>query len=208
MLFYFTSFACYLNSWLNITSWKYSRLAKLKKVTSSQNKISQIRAERNILGLALLSIEHDVELELTSFLLGSLPLSLATTDVMPTKNQYVQTSPLFTIWHLVNIRLATLYTSCHKWKCHPTKLNGDSRYFCGIEPKQLPKAKRVDFITDTCQQVSIKFMSSHEGERYQPFCFLQRLGFHMTRRIWCAMAKKLDSTLKHCWSVANRQVGC
>ena len=58
-----------------------------KKVTSSQNKISQIRAERNVFGqLVLLAIQHDVDLELTlSFPLGPVPWSLATADGMPTK---------------------------------------------------------------------------------------------------------------------------
>ena len=37
-----------------------------KKLTSSQNKIDQIRVERNVFGqLVLLSTEHNVDLELT-----------------------------------------------------------------------------------------------------------------------------------------------
>ena len=58
-----------------------------KKLTSSQNKYSQIRAKRNVFGqLVLLSIELNVDLELTlSFPLGPVPWSLATADGMPTK---------------------------------------------------------------------------------------------------------------------------
>ena len=46
-----------------------------KKVTSSQNKVSQIRADRNVFDqLVLLAIQHDVDLELTlSFPLGPVP---------------------------------------------------------------------------------------------------------------------------------------
>ena len=37
-----------------------------KKLTNSQNKISQIKAERNVFGQqVLLSLEHDVDLQLT-----------------------------------------------------------------------------------------------------------------------------------------------
>ena len=58
-----------------------------KKLTNSQNKISQIMAERNVFGqLVLLSLEHDVDLELTlSFPLGPVPWPLATADGMPVK---------------------------------------------------------------------------------------------------------------------------
>ena len=58
-----------------------------KKLTSSQNEISQMRVERNVFGqLVLLSIEHNVDLELTlSFPLRHVPWSLSTPDGMPTK---------------------------------------------------------------------------------------------------------------------------
>ena len=58
-----------------------------KKVTSSKNKVSQIRADRNVFGqLVLLAIQHDVDLELAlSFPLGPVPWSFANADGMPTK---------------------------------------------------------------------------------------------------------------------------
>ena len=58
-----------------------------KKVTSSQNKIGHIRAEKNVFGqLVILAIEHDVDLEWTLlFPFGPVPWSLATADGMPTK---------------------------------------------------------------------------------------------------------------------------
>lgn len=58
-----------------------------KKVSSTQNKITQIRAECNILGqLALLAVQNDTDLELTfSSPLGPVPCPLATADGMPVK---------------------------------------------------------------------------------------------------------------------------
>ena len=132
-----------------------------KHVTSSQNKISQIRAERNIFGqLVLLSIDHDVDLELTlSFPLGPVPWSLATADGMPTKTdksillhnlesgiELVTDRPSDAV-HVVdgNAMLQSL-------KSIPDTFEELAEHVFN----KLPKSKRVDFITDTYQQHSIR----------------------------------------------------
>ena len=58
-----------------------------KKLPNLQNVNSQMRALRNIFGKHdLLSIRHNVELELTlPFLLGPVPWSLSTSDRISTK---------------------------------------------------------------------------------------------------------------------------
>ena len=132
-----------------------------KKVTNSQNKISQIRAERNVFGqLVLLAIQHDVDLELTlSFPLGPVPWSLATADGMPTKTdkstllhnlesgiEQVTDRPSDAV-HVVdgNAMLQSL-------KPIPDSFEELAEHVFN----NLPKSKRVDFITDTYRQQSIK----------------------------------------------------
>ena len=58
-------------------------------MTCSQNKITQVRSERNVFGqLVLLSIEHDLDVQLAlAFPLGPIPWSLATADGMHTKTE-------------------------------------------------------------------------------------------------------------------------
>ena len=132
-----------------------------KKVTSSQNKISQIRAERNIFGqLVLLSIEHDVDLELTlSFPLGPVPWSLATADGMPVKTDK---SKLLHYLELGIVPTAERPSDA----VHIIEGNAMLQSLVAIPDtfeelaesvfNQLPKAKRVDFITDTYKPQSIK----------------------------------------------------
>ena len=130
-------------------------------MTSSQNKISQIRAERNVFGqLVLLAIQHDVDLELTlSFPLGPVPWSLATADGMPTKTdkstllhnlesgiEQVTDRPSDAV-HVVdgNAMLQSL-------KPIPDSFEELAEHVFN----KLPKSKRMDFITDTYRQQSIK----------------------------------------------------
>ena len=61
---------CHNHPFLNLltitTRFNLMQQAKKKKLTSLQNKISQMSAERNVFGqLAILSIEHNIDLELT-----------------------------------------------------------------------------------------------------------------------------------------------
>ena len=57
----------------------------VKTVKGTQNKVLQIKAERNIfVQLVLLSVEHHIDLQVTlSNPLGPVPFSLATADGMP-----------------------------------------------------------------------------------------------------------------------------
>ena len=61
---------------------------KCQKIRSSRNKVVEIRAERNVFAqLVLLSMEHDIDLELAlSFQLGPVPWALATADGSPVKS--------------------------------------------------------------------------------------------------------------------------
>ena len=57
----------------------------VKKLKSSENKLVQIKAERNIFDqLVLLSVESNINLKVTlSYPLGVVPFSLGTADGMP-----------------------------------------------------------------------------------------------------------------------------
>ena len=126
-----------------------------KKLTSSQNKISKIRAERNIFGqLVLLSTEHNVDLQLTLlFPLGPVPWSLVTAEGMPTKqtsqnlhNLESHIEPSDAV-HIINenaiLQRLTTIPGTFEELAEPVFI-------------QIPKAKRVDFITDTYIQHSVK----------------------------------------------------
>ena len=58
-----------------------------KKVSNSQNKITQIRADRNILGqLLLLAVKYNIDLEVTLiYPLSPIPWLLAIADGIPVK---------------------------------------------------------------------------------------------------------------------------
>ena len=66
----------------------FSSMEKCQKMRSSRNKVVEIRAERNVFAqLVLLSMEHDIDLELAlSFQLGPVPWALATADGSPVKS--------------------------------------------------------------------------------------------------------------------------
>ena len=67
--------------------------AEVKKtLKSTQNKMTQIKSERNIFGqLVLLSVQNDIDLQVTlSYPLGPVPWSLATADGMPVKTDKVK----------------------------------------------------------------------------------------------------------------------
>ena len=74
-----------------ITRMKYKTFAsmeKCQKVKSSQNKLVEIRAERNVFAqLVMLSLKNKIDLEMTmSFQLGPVPWTLATADGCPVKS--------------------------------------------------------------------------------------------------------------------------
>ena len=65
----------------------FATTSLVKKVKSSDNKLVQIKTERNIFGqLVLLSVENNIDLQVTlSYPLGLVPFSLAYADGMPSK---------------------------------------------------------------------------------------------------------------------------
>ena len=62
-------------------------MEKCQKVKSSQNKLVEVRAERNIFAqLVMLSLKNDIDLKMTmSFQLGPVSWTLATADGCPVK---------------------------------------------------------------------------------------------------------------------------
>ena len=65
----------------------FASMEKCQKVKNSQNKLVEVRAERNIFAqLVILSLKNDIDLEMTmSLKLGPVPWTLATTDGCPVK---------------------------------------------------------------------------------------------------------------------------
>ena len=132
-----------------------------KKLTSSQNKMTQVRAERNVFGqLVLLSLEHDLDLQLTlSFPLGPVPWSLATADGMPT------TTDKSKLLHNLESGIKPV-TDRPSDAVHIIDGNAMLQSFKPIPDtfdelaehvfNRLPKTKRVDFVTDTYKSCSIK----------------------------------------------------
>ena len=125
-----------------------------KKLTSSQNKMTQVKAERKVFcQLVLLSLEHDVDLQLTlSFPLGPVPWSLATADGMPTKTdkskllhdlesgiKLVTDRPSDAV-HIIdgNVMLQS-------FKPIPNTFDELAEHIFN----KLPKSKLVDFVTDS-----------------------------------------------------------
>ena len=140
----------------------FASVGVVKKVKSSQNKMLQIKAERNIFGqLVVLSVEHNIDLQVTlSYPLGPVPYALATADGMPAKTDKSKllhhlesciepvTAPASEAVAQVIDGNATLYV------LSPVPDN-----FQGVAETvfdRLPKSARVDFVTDTYKDISIK----------------------------------------------------
>ena len=132
-----------------------------KKLTCSQNKISQIRAERNVFAqLVFLSLEHDVDLEITlSFPLGPVPWPLATADGMPAKTD--KSTLLHNLESGIEPTLDRSSDAVHiidgnamlqSFKPIPDTFQELAEHVYD----KLPKSHRVDFITDTYKPKSIK----------------------------------------------------
>ena len=79
----------------------FASTSLVKNVKSSDNKLVQIKAERNIFGqLVMLSVEHNIDLQVTlSYPLGIVPFSLATADGMPTKTNKAKIIANNGSWH-------------------------------------------------------------------------------------------------------------
>ena len=65
----------------------FAKAEAKKTLKRTQNRMTQIKAERNIFGqLVLLSLQNDIDLQVTlSYPLGPVPWLLATADGMPIK---------------------------------------------------------------------------------------------------------------------------
>lgn len=130
-----------------------------KKLTSAQNKVTQIRAERNVFGqLVLLAVQNGIDLETTmSFPLGPVPWALATADGMPTKTDKakllhrLQGEPVITrpqdSVHIIDGN-AVLQSMMNI----PETFGEISDHVFN----QLPKSGDVHFVTDTYKKNSIK----------------------------------------------------
>ncbi|MES9950704.1 MAG: hypothetical protein ABW118_17235 [Candidatus Thiodiazotropha sp.] len=140
----------------------FASVGVVKKVKSTQNKMLQIKAERNIFGqLVLLSVEHNIDLQVTlSYPLGPVPYSLATADGMPAKTEKSK------LLHHLESCVEPVTTPTDEGIAHVIDGNA-SLYVLSPVPEnfqgvaeivldRLPKASRVDFVTDTYKEKSIK----------------------------------------------------
>ena len=140
----------------------FASVGVVKKVKSTQNKMMQIKAERNIFGqLVLLSVEHNIDLQVTlSYPLGPVPFSLATADGMPVKTEKAK------LLHHLEAGVELMTTPTNEPVAYVNDVNA-SLYvlspipdnFQGVAEMvldRLPKSSRVDFVTDTYKQNSIK----------------------------------------------------
>ena len=135
----------------------------VKKVKSSDNKLVQIKAERNIFGqLVLLSVENNIDLQVTlSYPLGIVPFSLATADGMPTKTNKAK------IMQIMEAGIEPANQPPENEAVHVYDGNATLQSLPKSKPDTfeklalmvfnlLPKTKRVDFVTDTYIPNSIK----------------------------------------------------
>ena len=122
----------------------------------------QIKAERNIFGqLVLLSVEHNIDLQVTlSYPLGPVPFSLATADGMPTKTEKSK------LLHHLEACVEPMTAPTNEPVAHVIDGNASLYVLSPIPDNfegvaemvfdRLPKSSRVDFVTDTYKENSIK----------------------------------------------------
>lgn len=140
----------------------FASLAKTVKVSGTENKSKQIKAERNVFGqLILLALEHNISMEkVLAYPLGPVPWSLATADGFPVKTDKSKLMnsivPQTSLEQRPNLPRSTYI------------MDGNALYQSQVSiPKtfadlaeslfdQLPKSPRVDFVTDTYLPMSIK----------------------------------------------------
>ena len=152
----------------------FATAAVVKKVTSSNNKMLQLKAERNIFGqLVVLAAQNDIDLELTlSFPLGPVPWSLATADGMPVKTEKAK------LLHSLESSTESTTTRPNKDTVHVIDGNAMLQSMVSIPDtfeqfafklfKQLPRSERIDFITDTYLPQSIKSCERRRRGTTQP----------------------------------------
>ena len=140
----------------------FASVGVVKKVKSTQNKMLQIKAERNIFGqLVLLSVEHNIDLQVTlSYPLGPVPFSLATADGMPTKTEKSK------LLHHLEACVEPMTAPTNEPVAHVIDGNASLYVLSPIPDNfegvaemvfdRLPKSSRVDFVTDTYKENSVK----------------------------------------------------
>lgn len=140
----------------------FATTSTTKVIKSSENKLMQIKAERNVFGqLVLLSVQHDIDLELTlSYPLGPVPWSLATADGMPAKTEKAK------LMHVLESTIQPQTIQPQENAVHVVDGNAILQSIISVPDtfeelaeyvfNLLPKHKRVDFVTDTYVPKSIK----------------------------------------------------
>lgn len=134
----------------------------VKKVRSSENKLIQIKAERNVFGqLVLLSVENNIDLVVTlSYPLGPVPFALATADGMPVKTEKAK------LMHNLELGIEPATKPPESETVYVYDGNATLQSLVSIPDSfdalammvfnLLPKVPRVDFVTDTYSPMSIK----------------------------------------------------
>ncbi len=146
-----------------------------KKVMSSQNKVIEIRAERNLYGqLPMYAEEHNISMEKAlKFPLGPLPWALATSDGFPTKTDKS------TLLHKLEDKSAVTVVGPAPEAIHIVDGNAVIHSMTSLPDNfaqlaakvffMLPQAQRVDFVTDTYKDQSIKFAEHDRRGTSEPF---------------------------------------
>lgn len=131
-------------------------------VTSSQNRLVEIRAERNIFGRALLlSQEREISLEmLLSYPLGPVPWALATADGCPTKTDKAKLLHALEIKGVVDdppkVEECIYMIDGMAYFQALISIPETFGELAEIVLSRFPKCKRIDFVADTYSDVSIK----------------------------------------------------
>ena len=131
------------------------------KVHSSKNKTIEIAAQRNLFGqLLILAREHDISLEKAlAYPMSPVPWSLATPDGLPVKTNKAK------LMHILEepvdfeepqLELCTYVIDGNAMLQSLVGLPGTFGELAQKVFSLLPKSERVDFVTDTYKQTSIK----------------------------------------------------
>ncbi|KAK3106630.1 hypothetical protein FSP39_024006 [Pinctada imbricata] len=141
----------------------FQSMALVKKAVSSKNKEIELKAERNLFGqLMILAVQNNIDLAVTfTYPLGPVPWALATADGVPFKSDkakllHVLESNLPSVTNVPQ-RQTTAYICDGNALLH--SLIGIPETFGQITEKifdLLPKYSRVDFVTDSYRENSIK----------------------------------------------------
>ena len=135
---------------------------KRQKLTTTQKKLVEIKAERNLFGqLVMLSEEHNICLDKTlSYPLGPVPWALATADGTPVKTDKSKLMhSLETVADLAERPATSSVIYIFDGNALLQALTGLPGTFEELAQKvfdALPKCERVDFVTDTYKKDSIK----------------------------------------------------